>query len=256
MKVTIITAVFNGAKTLEKTIQSVTSQDYPDIEYIVLDGESTDNSFAIAKRCLGEKGRVISEQDRGFYDALNKGIAMASGDIIGFLNADDTYAADDVIAHVVNAFRHDPKLDCIYGDLNYVSDTGNESIIVRKWISNQFSPGKLYFGWMPPHPTVYLRKDVYEKVGDFDLDYKISGDYDFILRSFKQKDFQARYIPKLMINMQLGGISNRSLKNIFIKMAEDYRVIRKNKLLGIVTLGLKNISKTKQLNKLSFFKTR
>jgi len=256
MRITIITAVFNAATTLENTIKSVLTQRHQGIEYIVVDGASTDGSAEIANRYKGERCRVISEKDQGFYDALNRGIAMATGEVVGFLNADDIYATDDVIAEVANEFASNPQLDCVYGDLNYVRASENGPIVVRRWVSSQFRPVKLYFGWMPPHPTVFLRKRVYEKVGIFDISYKISGDYDLILRCFGQQDFRAKYIPKLMINMQLGGISNGSLKNILIKMAEDYRTIKKNKLLGVATLALKNILKIKQLNKLSVFKPR
>jgi glycosyltransferase len=256
MKVTIITAVFNGATTLENTIKSILSQSHQNIEYIVVDGASTDRSVEIANRFKGERCSVISEKDQGFYDALNKGIAMATGEVVGFLNADDTYATDDVIAEVTDVFLSNSQLDCVYGDLNYVRGSGGSPTIVRRWVSSQFRHQKLYFGWMPPHPTVFLRRRVYEKVGGFDVSYKISGDYDFILRSFGQQDFRAKYIPKLMVNMQLGGISNRSLKNILIKMAEDYRSIKQNQLLGVTTLVLKNVLKIKQLNKLRFFKSK
>jgi len=256
MRVTIITAVFNDATTLENTIKSVLNQSYQNIEYIVVDGASTDGSAEIANRFKGEKCRVITEKDQGFYDALNKGIAMATGAVVGILNADDIYATDDVIAEVANVLVSNPQLDCVYGDLNYVRASGNETKIVTRWVSSQFRPVKLYFGWMPPHPTLFLRKRVYEKVGRFDISYKISGDYDFILRCFGQQAFQAKYIPKLMINMQLGGISNQSLKNILIKMGEDYRAIKQSKLLGVATLGLKNIQKIKQLYKLSLLKAR
>jgi len=246
MKVTIITTVFNGETTLEKTIQSVLSQNYSELEYLVIDGASTDHSFSIAKKYSGVNCSVISEPDRGFYDALNKGIALASGDVIGILNADDVYVNKEVITDVMSAFVHDPQLDCVYGDLNYVRVVGDQQTIVRRWISSEFTPKKLYLGWMPPHPTLFLRKQVYERVGIFDLHYKISGDYDFILRSFKNKSFKAKYINKLMVNMQLGGLSNRSYKNIIFKMIEDYKILGKNQFPRIITLALKNISKLDQ----------
>ena len=256
MKVTIITAVLNSAKTLEKTIKSVLAQHYQNIEYIIIDGASTDGSAEIAKFYAGIGCRVVSEKDCGFYDGLNKGIELATGEIIGILNADDIYATQDVIADVVNEFKHDDRLDCVYGDLNYIQLKGDQQVIFRRWVSGPFKCPKLYFGWMPPHPTVFLKKHIYEKVGGFDSRFKISADYDFILRSFKNKDFRTKYMSKLMVNMQIGGVSNRSLKNIYIKMLEDYRVIKQNGLPGITTLGFKNILKIQQIEKLHFFKRR
>ena len=252
MKVTIITAVFNGAQTLEKTIQSVLTQSYSNIQYIIADGNSVDNSVGIAKANADERCLIFSEDDLGLYDALNKSILIATGDIIGILNADDRYVDKDVISDVVNAFGNDVELDCLYGNLNYIRISGSKEKVVRRWISSHFSSQKLYLGWMPPHPTVFLRRHIYSKVGNFDLNYQISGDYDFLLRSFNSDNFKSKYLPRLMVNMQLGGLSNGSFKNITIKMVEDYRIIKKNKLRGIFTLALKNISKLKQLNGLRF----
>jgi glycosyltransferase len=249
MKVTIITAVYNGEETLEDTIQSILSQSYHDIEHIIVDGNSNDRSFKIAMRYKSERCKVISENDKGFYDALNKGIALAGGEVIGILNADDVYVDSNLIKTVAAHFANDAELSCIYGDLQYVAEKKGTQVMVSKWVASDFSPQKLKYGWMPPHPTLFLRRSVYEKVGVFDLRFHISSDYDFILRCFSRADFKCRYLPQSMIRMQLGGLSNRSWKNIAIKMIEDYSVMKKNKLPPITTLFFKNIRKWGQIRR-------
>lgn len=250
MKVTIITAVFNGAATLDKTIQSVISQTYPNIEHIVIDGASTDGSVNIAKSYTGDRCRVISEKDRGLYDALNKGISLAEGEIIGILNADDVYVDANLIEDLATHFASDSDLDCIYGDLNFVAKKKGKEILVSKWIAGELSHQKLKYGWMPPHPTIFFRRSVYKNIGCFDIGFQISSDYDLILRAFAIKDFKSKYIPRLMVNMQLGGLSNRSWKNIATKMIEDYSVMKKNKISPITALFFKNMRKWGQASRL------
>lgn len=252
MKVTIITAVYNGASTLRNTIECISSQSYPNIEHLIIDGNSTDGSVKIAMSFISQRCKVISEDDRGFYDALNKGINLAEGDIIGILNADDVYADNNLIKTAVDHFVSDGELSCIYGDLQYVAEKKGAQVLVSKWIAGDFSPKKLKYGWMPPHPTLFLRRSVYDKVGVFDLRFHISSDYDFILRCFSSADFKCRYLPQLMVRMQLGGVSNRSWKNILKKMIEDYGVMKKNKLSPISTLFFKNIRKWVQAKRIFY----
>ncbi len=249
MKVTIITAVYNSASTLQNTIDSINSQSYSNIEHIIIDGNSTDGSAEIAIRNIGRRCKVISEADRGYYDALNKGISLVEEGVIGILNADDVYADGDVIKKIVANFAVDRDLDCVYGDLNYVAQKNGERVVVSKWISSDFSQQKIKYGWMPPHPTIFLRKSAYKNIGIFDLSFKISSDYDFILRAFASENFKCKYLPQLMVLMQLGGLSNRSWINIFIKMIEDYKVMKKNQLPPFIALFIKNACKLNQLKR-------
>jgi glycosyltransferase len=247
MKVTIITAVYNNARSLQRTIDSVHNQSYQDIEHIIIDGNSTDGSSEIAMKNISQKCRVISENDLGYYDALNKGIGLAEGCVIGILNADDLFSTQDVISNVVSNFVKNMDLDCVYGDLNYVSRKGGRQIIIRKWISGDFTEKKLKYGWMPPHPTIFMKKKSYEKVGGFSLRFRISSDYEFILRAFKTKGFKSKYVPLLMVDMQIGGASNGSLKNILIKMMEDFVIMKDNQMPAMTALFFKNALKLRQL---------
>ena len=249
MKVTIITAVYNSAPTLQNTIESIISQSYHNIQYVIVDGNSSDGSTEIALRYVSQRCIVISEDDHGYYDALNKGIALAEGEIIGILNADDVYSDSDLIKAVATHFKDDAELDCIYGDLQYVTDKKDKQVLVAKWVAGDFSQKKMKYGWMPPHPTVFLRRSVYENIGGFDLRFRISSDYDLILRAFASQDFKCKYIPQLIVRMRLGGLSNRSWKNIAIKMIEDYKVMKKNQLSPMISLIFKNFSKLNQLGR-------
>lgn len=249
MRVTIITAVYNSASTLQATIECVRSQGYPDIEHIIIDGNSSDGSKKIAMSYINRNCRVISEEDRGYYDALNKGINLAEGDIIGILNADDVYPDKNLIKTIVNHFVDDAELDCVYGDLHYVDYKKGKQFVVTKWVGGNFSQRKIKYGWMPPHPTVFLRRSVYETIGDFDLRFRISSDYDYILRAFTAKNFKCKYMPNIMVHMLVGGLSNRSWRNIAIKMIEDYQIMKKNQLSPMVTLFLKNAFKLNQLRR-------
>lgn len=246
MKVTIITAVYNGASTLQNAIECIQTQCYLNIEHLIIDGNSTDESEKIARKFASQRCKVISEDDCGYYDALNKGVNLAEGDVIGILNADDVYIDSNLIKTVANHFANDIELECIYGDLQYVMKKKGAQVLVSKWVAGDFSPRKLKYGWMPPHPTMFLRKSVYKKVGDYDLNFHISSDYDFVLRYFSTANLKYRYLPQFMVQMQLGGVSNRSWKNIALKMIEDCSVMKKNKLSPIVTLFFKNIRKCNQ----------
>jgi glycosyltransferase len=247
MKISVITAVYNNQDTVADAIRSVASQTYSNIEHIIIDGKSTDNSLSIIDKNPGRITKIISEPDNGIYDALNKGINNASGNIIAFLHADDLYANNRVIEHAVNLFE-EKQSDSIYGDLLYVSKEDTEKII-RNWKAGGFTLSKLKKGWMPPHPTFFVKKEIYEKYGLFDTNFKIAADYDIILRFLGTYKISTAYLPELMIKMRVGGESNKSIKNIIQKMKEDIKALRKNNLGGIYTVVLKNVSKIPQLFK-------
>lgn len=213
MKVSIITVVYNNTKTILDAINSVNAQNYKNIEYIIIDGNSTDGTLDIIKQHSNKITTIISEPDNGIYDAMNKGIRQATGDVIGILNSDDIYADEKVILDVANLFISNKNLDIVYGNLVYVKaeDTNH---IVRNWISKAYF--KKYFEWgnVPPHPTLFLKNSVYNKVGLFNLEFKLAADYEFMLRLFKKFDFNSQYLNRLMVKMRLGGATNKNLKNI------------------------------------------
>ena len=246
MKVSVITTTFNSAKSIESCLCSVLNQNYNNIEYLIIDGESKDQTLAILNKFVADFNqiRIFSEKDKGMYDALNKGINLASGDIIGFIHSDDFLESNDIINQIVSMIKSE-SLDGVYGDLQYIN-RNNPQTIIRSWKSLDYHQSLLERGWMPPHPTLFLKKEVYEKHGLFDLSYKISADYDFILRIFKDSELKFGYIPKVITKMRTGGISNRNLKNIIKKSIEDYRAIRSNNVGNFLTLIRKNTSKLKQ----------
>ena len=244
MKVSIITATYNSAATIHDTLASLESQTYPDIEYIIVDGASKDNTLDVINHNCTRVSKIISEPDRGIYDALNKGIAAATGDIVGFLHSDDLLAYPEAIADLVNVFNIG-EYDAVYADLEYVQQN-DISKVVRLWQSGNYNKKKLKYGWMPAHPTFYMRRRCYQKFDDFDLSYKIAADYDSILRYLWRANVRAGYLPQVLIKMRIGGISNRSLSTILRKMREDIQAMRNNGLFWPVTLAWKNISKIPQ----------
>lgn len=244
MKISIITATWNSALTIEDTIQSLRNQTYSDFEYIVVDGGSTDNTMNIIEDNEDIIDYSVSENDAGIYDALNKGISAATGDVIGFLHSDDVFAHKDVLNSIASFFIAS-KSDSVYGDLNYVSKN-DTSKIVRKWRSGVFARHKMRNGWMPPHPTFYMRRDLYEKYGAFDLSYDIAADYDSILRYLWKYRVTTAYIPDVLINMRVGGASNRSLRNIIRKTREDIQTMKSNGLPTIRAIIGKNLTKVPQ----------
>jgi len=244
MKISIITIAYNSENSISDAINSVLSQTYPNIEYIIVDGKSKDKTVEIVKSYGNKISKFVSEPDKGIYDALNKGIEMASGDVVGFMHSDDLFADEHVIEKVARLFK-EKNVDSIYGDLNYVFKNDTNKIL-RYWKSDEFSLRRLKFGWMPPHPTFYVKRKIYEKYGGFDIDFKISSDYDSMLRFLGKYKISTAYLPEVMIKMRVGGASNRSLKNIIQKSTEDFRAIRKNKFGNIFTLIFKNLRKVKQ----------
>ena len=244
IKVSVVTAVFNSEKTIAQAVESVLSQNYPAVESVVIDGNSCDATLSILEPYRSRLGKLISEPDDGIYDALNKGIRHATGDVIGFLHADDLFENDGVLGKVAAAFE-DPDVDAVYGDLVYVSHDNAERVI-RYWKSGSYDQTSLSRGWMPPHPTFYVRRSVYERLGGFNEAYRIAADYDCILRFLGLGGICVAYIPEVLVRMRVGGESNRSLINIIRKSREDYRAIRENDIGGLITLLAKNIRKLPQ----------
>lgn len=243
MKISIITITYNSAKTVQRTLESVLSQTYPDIEHVIVDGASTDGTKEIIEAYAAKHKNVrwVSEKDNGIYDALNKGIGMASGDVIGFLHSDDKLYSPDSIGQIAAAFLTS-ETDVVYGDLQYC----NGDRVIRRWKSNAFNPRALKYGWMPPHPTVYVRREVYQQVGPYDEWFRISADYDMMLRIFTA-GYQTRYIPEVLVSMETGGASNRNAKARLSKTQEDFLVLKKNHVgAGLLTIACKQLRKIRQ----------
>jgi glycosyltransferase involved in cell wall biosynthesis len=245
MKISVVTAVRNSASTIEECIRSVAAQSYAH-EHIVVDGLSDDGTVDLLQRNRQSIDMLISERDSGIYNALNKGIRSATGDVIGFLHADDVFADQDVLEGLAAVFS-DPSVDVAYGDLVYV-DRADLSKTFRYWRAGNFSRRELGWGWMPPHPTLYVRRSVYAQVGGFDETFRIAADYDHILRIFSSNDVRAAYIPRVLVKMRVGGVSNSSLRNILRKSMEDYRALRRNRIGGVATLIRKNFRKIGQFS--------
>ncbi len=219
MKITVITVCYNSELTIESTIRSVLEQDYPDIEYIIIDGLSTDSTPQIVRSFSSSISRFVTEKDDGMYDAINKGIAFASGEVIAILNADDFYTSKDILSKVANEFTS-KKTDSIYGDLDYV-DFRDTSKVKRKWRSGNYSHGKFLYGWMPPHPAFFLRKKCYEKYGKFNTVFKTAADYELMLRMLHKNKISTSYLPEVFVKMRVGGMSNTSVKNRVNANLED-----------------------------------
>jgi glycosyltransferase len=245
MKISIITVVWNNKETIKDAIESVLSQSYENIEYIIVDGASNDGTIDIVKSYGDKISKFVSEPDRGIYDGLNKGVSLATGNIIAFLHSDDVYADETVIERVVKEFEN--NLDGVYGDLIY-TPKNDTSKVIRYWKSKDFDMSLLKKGWMPAHPTLFLRREVYEKYGKFDLDFKIAADYDFMLRVLSA-GINVQYLPHILYKMRVGGESNKSIKNIMLKSKEDSEALKKNNIGGIGSLLVKNLSKITQFIK-------
>jgi glycosyltransferase len=231
MKISIITVCHNSEKYIQSAIESVLRQTYENIEYIIVDGNSGDKTLDIVKEYVPLfNGRMCwtSEPDNGIYDAMNKGIRMASGDVIGTLNSDDFYTGSNVIENIVNCFR---QYDCeaVYGDLLYVSKN-NTNKICRYWKSGQYKPNAFKWGWMPPHPTFFCKREVYEKHGIFLTDLKSAADYEFLLRVIHKGKIKIAYLPHIIVKMRMGGISNVSIKNRLTGNDEDRKAWKINNI--------------------------
>jgi glycosyltransferase involved in cell wall biosynthesis len=225
MLISIITCSFNSEALISDTFKSILNQTNIDFEIISIDGNSLDNTNNIIANSLRSSDFYLSEKDNGIYDALNKGIQNAKGDIVGILHSDDVYTSCNILENIEMVFK---QTNChgVYGNLNFLKN----GKIVRKWESRKFVPFLLNKGWMPPHPTLFLKKEVFEKHGLYDTNFKIAADYDFILRIFKDESLKFEYLPITITNMSIGGVSTSGFRNLIRKSFEDYKVLKKNNM--------------------------
>ena len=249
MKISIITVCFNSAATIADTLRTVDAQTWPDIEHWVIDGGSRDDTLRIVDQHRQPWRHVLSEADKGIYDAMNKGIARATGDYVGFLNADDMFESDRAVAAI--AARAAEGADLIFGDLVYVSAQDTRRVI-RHWRSGNFKPVHLRRGWMPPHPTAYIRRRLLQQLGGFDTSLVVAADYDLMMRCLVRRQATAAHVPEVLVRMRAGGLSNGSLASILCKSREDLAVIRRHHLGGWLTLAFKNLRKLPQFMSMVF----
>jgi len=228
MKISIITVTYNSERTIEQTIQSVLSQDYPNIEYIIIDGLSSDQTLSLIKKYESKISRLISEKDHGIYDALNKGINLATGDIVAILHSDDFYAHNRVISKYVDVFTQSAA-DAVYADLNYV-DAQNTHRVVRKWVSGIYQPHLFYEGWMPPHPTFLIKTNILKQKGLYNTSFKTAADYELMLRMILGHQISLAYLNEVTVLMRTGGQSNVSIKNRIQANIEDRKAWKINGL--------------------------
>jgi glycosyltransferase len=244
-KISIITVSFNSAKTIEQTIQSVLSQRYSNVQYIIIDGASQDETLNIIERYSDKIAVFVSEKDSGIYNAMNKGLKLATGEIIGILNSDDFYADENVLNDVAKLFEQG-KADAVYADLQYV-DAIDTRKVKRNWKSGKYKPGDFLFGWMPPHPTFFVKKEVYEKYGVFNESLKSAADYELMLRFIHKYQISIDYLPRVIVKMRSGGQSNITAKNRIKANIEDRKAWEINGLKPyFFTLFLKPLRKLKQ----------
>lgn len=224
MKISIITVAKNAASTIEDTLSSVAGQNHAPVEHIIIDGASTDATLDIVRRHSDHLSWIVSEPDQGLYHAMNKGISLATGDVIGTLNADDTYANGDVLTRVAGVFA-DPNVEACFADLVYVHRHDPERV-VRYWKSRPFVSGSFARGWIPAHPTFFVRSDVYDRYGDFDLRYRLQSDFELTMRFLQVHGINSVYIPEILVRMRMGGTTNNSLINIIKGNLESFRACR------------------------------
>ncbi len=248
MKFSIVTVAYNAGSTIENTIQSVLCQQDVDVQYIIIDGASTDNTMDIIGRYSEKIDVIISEPDDGIYSAMNKGLEFAEGDIVAFLNADDIYADNSVLYRIAKVFELH-NVDACYGDLVYV-DKHKPDKIVRYWKSRKFKKGLFKSGWMPAHPTFFAKKEIYEKFGDFDEQFKLQSDFDLTMRFMELHEISTYYFPEVLVNMMMGGTSNKRISNIIRGNLEAYRSCKKNGLnVNCVFILRKMLSRVPQFFK-------
>lgn len=226
MKISLITVCYNAESNITDCLKSVALQDYPNVEYIVVDGGSNDATLEILNKFSKTISVLISEPDNGIYDALNKGISIASGDVIGIMHSDDFFAQPNVLSEVAKAFVKN-NVDLLYGNLDYVKRK-NTQIIIRKWRSQQYNDKLFQNGWMPAHPTFYAKKSCFDSHGNYDLRIKSAADYDLMLRFFYKTPFKKFFLNMVMVKMRVGGKSNVTLKNRWYANREDYYSLKKN----------------------------
>lgn len=226
VKISVITVSYNSAATIADTVRSVASQTHPDIEHLVIDGRSTDDTVQVVEVHRHPNLVLTSEPDKGIYDAMNKGLNRATGDVIGFLNADDFYADADVLARVAKAFEDDPSVEACFGDLVYVSEDNRK--VVRYWKSRPYEKGSFARGWCPAHPTFYIRRSALERLGLFDLTYRLAADTEFMMRYLERGGVRSAYIPHVQVRMRVGGATNQSWRNIVRQNREIFHALQKN----------------------------
>ena len=244
LTISVITAVFNRADTIGHALASVQAQTWARVEHIVIDGASTDGTLQLLQAQRHRLAVLVSERDAGIYDALNKGLERATGEVVGLMHSDDFFADERVLERIALAFA-DPDVDAVYGDLDYVAKD-DEGRVIRRWRSGEYRPARLAWGWMPPHPTLYLRRSVIEQWGGFDTRLRIAADYDAMLRYLGRGRIRLAYIPEVLVKMRVGGESNRSLSRVLRKSREDYAALRRNHVGGVGALVWKNLSKLPQ----------
>lgn len=243
LRISVVTAVIDRAGTIAEAIESVAAQDYASFEHVVQDGGSRDGTLDEIARVAGPDVSVQSRPDGGIYEGINRGIARTTGDVVGLLHSDDVFADSRVLSWVAEAMA-DPAVDGVYGDLDYVA-ARDTTRIIRKWRSGAYDPERLRRGWCPPHPTLYLRRAVFDRWGLYDPSFRIAADYDAMLRYLGQGGIRLAYVPRVFVKMRVGGESSR-LPHVLLKSREDYRAIRGNGVGGMGTLALKNLSKIRQ----------
>jgi glycosyltransferase involved in cell wall biosynthesis len=234
MKISVVTVAYNAARTIADTLASVAGQSHKDVEHIVIDGASKDNTSALVQSLQRKGGQFVSERDKGLYDAMNKGIARATGDIIGLLNADDIYADADVLSRIADAFLHHGA-DAVLGDIGYFRD-GFPDRIVRRYNSGRFRPGRVRWGWMPAHPAMFLTRDAYARIGNYRTDYKIAADFEFVVRAFAKAKLNYVHVPDMLVKMRLGGVSTSGLGAAWTINSESVRACRENGIYSNVPM--------------------
>jgi glycosyltransferase involved in cell wall biosynthesis len=243
VKITIITTAYNSSKTIRDTLESVRIQTYPNIEHIVIDGGSKDETMAIVRK-FSHVAQVVSERDKGVYDAMNKGIKLATGDVIGFLNSDDIFADNRVVERIANVFEL-KTVDSVYSDLDFFE--GDPTNVVRSWVSGLAKRRRFLFGWMPPHPTFYAKRTVYDRFGSFDLSFKQAADYELMLRMLYRHGITTHYLQGISVKMRVGGLSNASFKNRWAAHREDAYAWHKNRIKPyFFTVWMKPLAKLEQ----------
>ena len=241
LKITVITVCYNSAATIRDTLMAVSQQGYRNFEHLIVDGASTDGTVDIIRQWIGHPVVWTSEPDKGIYDAMNKGLARASGDVIGFLNADDFYADTAVLEKIASAFQ-DKQAEACFGDLVYVSKDNRR--VIRKWKSQVFVKGGFANGWCPAHPTFYIRKSALMRCGAFDQSFKLASDVEFMMRYLEQGGVRAVYIPHVLVRMRVGGVTNQNLRDVLRQNKEVLVALKKNLVpftkIGFITRKLQN----------------
>ena len=253
MKVSIITTTYNSAATIRDTLESVKAQDYPDIEHIIVDGRSKDGTMQIVAS-YSHVAQSVSEEDQGLYDAINKGIRMSTGDVVGILNSDDFFPEKDVISSIVQAFEKE-KVDAVYGDIAFVKPD-NLRKIVRYYSSKKFHTGKFAQGYMPAHPSFYAKRSCFQQLGLYQLDYKIAADFELLMRFLMNKNVKTTYIEKVIVYMRTGGVSNKNFLSRYILNKEIIKACRENGVkTNMLYVSLKYFNKIFEYIRPAFGKT-